>query len=300
MAILMKYVIFMQRNRVFEIKQFIFKWYIKFRIKLFSKGAYRKQIKKEIYILANVQAEINRMKFKPTISILLPIYNTDEDILTRCIESVLVQYYVNWELCISDDNSSRTYIKKVIEKYSEKDSRIKFFYRNHNGHISENSNSALSLATGEYTILLDHDDELPQFALFEIVKSINSNPETELFFSDEDQLINGERAFPFRKKKWNAQKLLYVNYMCHVCVYKTSFLRTIGGFRTGYEGAQDWDLVLRAVEKTDKIVHIPKVLYHWRVSSNSTALSEKVKPYVKEAQKKVVSEAILRRGCNRG
>ncbi|WP_083439384.1 glycosyltransferase family 2 protein [Acetobacterium bakii] len=244
-----------------------------------------------------VLEEIKHFAYNPKISIIMPVYNVEEQWLRACIDSVLNQSYKNWELCIADDNSSDAHIKPLLESCRELDPRIKIVYRTENGHISEASNSALALATGEFIGLLDNDDTLADFALFEVVKVLNENPEADLIYSDEDKLSeDNKRSQPFFKTDWAPDILLATNYVCHFGVYRKRIIDEIGGFRKGYEGAQDYDLVLRFTEKTDKIHHIQKVLYHWRMIQNSTAVNPESKGYAFEAGLKSLEDALTRRG----
>lgn len=264
---------------------------IRIKIKLFvvkeilsrHKG-YNKWIKnKEDY------AEMEcHLEYMPLISIILPVYNVEECHLRECIESVIQQTYPNWELCIADDNSTKTHIKLVLEEYKALDKRIRVFYRKENGHISASSNSALELVTGEFTALLDNDDVLAPFALQEVINTINSNKNIDLIYSDEDKIQDGLRCFPFFKRKYSKHLLYHINFVCHFAVYRTSLIKSINGFRVGYEGVQDWDLALRVMQLTDRIAHIPKILYHWRITETSTAGGEHRKSYIKESKDKML------------
>ena len=250
----------------------------------------------EDYDKKTVVEEIKSFSYNPKVSIVMPVYNVEEKWLRACIDSVLNQYYKNWELCIADDNSSDAHIKPLLEEYVRLDSRIKVVYRSKNGHISEASNSALAIATGEFVGLLDNDDTLADFALFEVVKLLNEHPEADLIYSDEDKLSeDNKRSQPFFKTDWAPDILLATNYICHFGVYRKNILDEIGGFRRGYEGAQDYDLVLRFTEKTDRIFHIQKILYHWRMISNSTAVNPDSKGYAFEAGLKSIEDALERR-----
>ena len=241
--------------------------------------------------------EIKAFTYKPKVSIVMPVYNVEEQWLRACVESVRNQYYENWELCIADDNSSEAHIKPLLEEFKMLDSRIKVVYREENGHISEASNSALAIATGEFVGLLDNDDTLADFALYEVVKLLNEHPEADLIYSDEDKLSeDNKRSQPFFKTDWAPDILLATNYICHFGVYRKNIIDEIGGFRKGYEGAQDYDLVLRFTEKTDQIFHIQKILYHWRMISNSTAVNPDSKGYAFEAGLKSLEDALERRG----
>ncbi|MDY7991478.1 glycosyltransferase [Paenibacillus polymyxa] len=254
----------------------------------------------ETYIREDVIEECNSFKYRPLISILLPVFNVDEKYLRECIESVIDQYYGQWELCIADDCSTYPHVHKILEEYQLKDNRIHVVYRSKNGHISACSNTALNMAHGDFIALLDNDDILPPHALFEVVKRINEYPDVEILYSNEDKLKNGERVQPFFKKKWSFPLLLHINYICHLAVYKTSLIKNIGGFRKGYEGAQDWDLAIRALGRTNKVQHIAKMLYHWRISPTSTAGGENIKPYVKQKHKRIKSEFLKKQKLRRG
>ncbi|WP_258959257.1 glycosyltransferase [Paenibacillus tyrfis] len=248
---------------------------------------------------SNIIEDINNLHYKPLISILIPIYNVDEEWLVKCIDSVRNQLYDNWELCIADDASTKSHVRKVLESYVNIDERIKVIFRHENGHISEASNSALELVKGEFIALLDHDDELTVDALYENVRLLNRYPDADMIYSDEDKIsVNGERHSPFFKPDWSPDTFLSQMYTCHLGVYRTSLIREIGGFRRGYEGSQDYDLVLRLTEHTDNIYHIPKVLYHWRSIPQSTASGVSAKDYTKDAGYKALVDAVKRRGFN--
>ncbi|WP_417528912.1 glycosyltransferase family 2 protein [Marinomonas shanghaiensis] len=229
----------------------------------------------------------------PLISILVPVYNPDKALLEACIESVLAQSYENWELCLVDDKSTKSHVRKVLRAYKAKDNRIKVVYRRKNGHISEASNSALELATGEWSALLDHDDLLQQHALYYVVKALNDHPETSFIYSDEDKVDEeGNRSDPHFKSDWNPDLLYSQNYVSHLGVYQTNIVKRIGGFRKGYEGSQDYDLLLRYSREIDQanIVHIPRVLYHWRMVEGSTALASSGKSYTTDAGIKALQD----------
>ena len=237
------------------------------------------------------------LEYNPLFSVVMPVYNVDEKWLSLCIDSVLNQTYQNWELCIADDCSTKEHVRSVLENYKKKDSRIKVIYRKENGHICNATNSALEIATGEYIVLLDNDDELALNALYEVAKVINQDRTVDLIYSDEDKIDkNGKRMDPAFKSDWAPDTLLSTNYISHLGVYRKSIVEDIGGFRPGYEGAQDYDLVLRFTEKTERIAHIPKVLYHWRMLETSTAVNQDSKGYAFEAGLKALQDAINRRG----
>jgi GT2 family glycosyltransferase len=187
----------------------------------------------------------------------------------------------------------------VLEEYAARDKRIKLAFRSDNGHISKASNTAAELAAGEFLALLDHDDELTEHALYMIVSELNDSPNLDLVYSDEDKITGyGMRFNPYFKPDWNPDLLCSQNYVCHLTVVRTALFRRLGGFREGFEGAQDWDLFLRVGDATapERISHIPHVLYHWRVIEGSTAQSTAAKPYVMAAQKRAVEEHLRRKG----
>jgi len=254
--------------------------------------------KDEEKILKN---KILNFKYKPLVSIVMPVYNSDINFLKQAINSVLKQSYNNWELCIADDFSSNKEVLLTLKKFEKKDRRIKVVYRKSNGHISEASNSALKLANGEWITFLDHDDLLSENALFFIIKSINENPNVKLIYSDEDKLnFDNQRCDPYFKCDWNIDLFYSHNLITHLMVCKKEFVDQIGGFRKGYEGAQDYDFALRYIEKISKteIFHIPRILYHWRMHSQSTALSIKNKIYAIEAGKKALDDHFARLKIN--
>lgn len=230
---------------------------------------------------------------QPLISVVMPTYNTEEKFLRLCIESVINQSYQNWELCIADDASTDKVVAKVLDEYRLKDSRIKVVYREENGHISAASNSALELVSGKWVALLDHDDELHKHALTYIVDAINSKDNVEFIYSDEDKIdLEGKRLDPYFKSDWNLDLLYSQNYVSHLGVYKADIVRKIGGFRIGFEGSQDFDLLLRYSREIEhgNIVHVPKVLYHWRMVQGSTALASGEKSYTTEVGVKALQD----------
>lgn len=239
---------------------------------------------------------VETFSYKPTIGIIMPVFNTPEHFLREAIESVLKQVYPYWELCIADDSSPETWIRKVLEEYSAKDSRIKVVFRTENGHISRCSNSALEIATGEFIALLDHDDLLTPDALYEVALLLNKHPQADMIYSDEDKIDeSGKLRDPFFKPDWCPDSFLSRNYTCHFGTYRREIVNKIGGFRSGYEGSQDYDLILRFTEKTNNIFHIPKILYHWRIHPESCSSETNAKPYAAIAAEKALTDALERR-----
>jgi len=211
----------------------------------------------------------------PRFSIAMPVYNSDERWLRAAIESVLQQSYKNWELCIADDASTNPNVRVILHDYLHRDSRIKVVLRETNGQVSEASNSALTLASGNYLALLDHDDVIPAHALATIAAEIERHPEADLIYTDEDKIDeSGRRYAPYFKPDWNKDLFYSQNLIRRFGIYRLSVVRELGGFRIGYEGNQDYDLALRFIEKIPEshIRHIPRVLYHSRAMRGSAAL----------------------------
>lgn len=280
-----------KKNIIAKIKQKI--------ISMFTReNSYRAWIKKYEPSSADIRRltnEVNSLQYQPKISIITPVYDTDENLLVEMIESVLSQIYTNWELCIADGGSFLRHVQEVLQRYSKKDSRIRVKFMPKNKGISGNSDEALALATGEFVGFLDHDDRLSPNSLYEIVTLLNINPEIDLVYSDEDKIsIKGQRFEPHFKPNWSPDTFLSHNYLCHFTVIRKKIVDEIGGFRDGYEGSQDYDLFLRVVEKTQRIEHMPKVLYHWRQHEGSTSGNQKAKMYAYESAKKALKDHIQR------
>ena len=247
--------------------------------------------------LRHMSEHIARFPRHPLISVLMPVYNTPEKWLTQALDSVRAQVYPHWELCVADDCSTAPHVRAVLQRYASRDSRIKLVFRPENGHICHASNSALETCAGEFTALLDHDDELSPDALYHVAWQILRHPEASLFFSDEDKIDeDGVRSDPYFKPGWNYDLLLSQNAVSHLGVFRTSLLRELGGFRPGFEGSQDWDLTLRAVAALPRhaVRHIPRVLYHWRTLPGSTATAITAKPYAEEAGRRAVEQHVRR------
>lgn len=245
--------------------------------------------------------EIKEFPFKPLISVVMPVYNPPIHFLEAAIESVRNQLYTNWELCIADDASTDKRVLDILKQYAANDKRIKVIFRKSNGHISAASNSALKLATGDYVALMDNDDLLPEHALFWVAKTVIDHPKAVLIYSDEDKIdTNGNRFDPHFKSEWNYNLFLSQNMISHLGVYKTELIKNLGGFRDRYNGSQDYDLALRVIEKIepDQIVHIPRVLYHWRSHVNSAAQKVGNKKYALSAAKEALNDHLKRKGVD--
>ncbi len=237
----------------------------KFIFYLFNKIGFnhKNKIKYQRYIVKNTLAkedivnsrnQIKHWKLKPKFSVIIPVYNVETQWLEKAIESVRNQIYDNWEICIADDASPKSDIRSVLNKYSQLDCRIKVIFRKQNGNISAASNSALELVTGDYIALLDHDDELAIDALFENAKLINLHPDADFIYSDEDKIdTNGKRFNPFFKPDWSPEYFYSCMYTCHLGVYRTSIIQEIGGFRSEYDGSQDYDILCYESSKRLKI-----------------------------------------------
>ena len=237
------------------------------------------------------------LEYKPLISVVVPVYNVEPQMLTACIQSVQNQTYDNWELCLVDDCSTDAGVRETLRQF-EGVERIKIKYRSENGHISRTTNDGIAMAEGEFVALLDCDDLYAKNALYEIVKKLNEDHTLDFIYSDEDKLSEDgtKRRNPFFKPDWSPDTFMSLMYTCHLAVYRKSLLDELGGLRVGLEGSQDYDLVLRVMEKTNRIGHVPKILYHWREREESTANDISAKPYIIETTKKAKLEALERRG----
>jgi GT2 family glycosyltransferase len=231
-------------------------------------------------------------------SILLPVHCPKLSHLRKAIASVIGQDYSNWELCITDDGSRKESITTLLGALQD-DPRIKFASLESSGGIANATNSSIAMATGDWMVFLDHDDLLTRDALGRIAAAIKGNPGLRLIYSDEDKISTwGWRFDPYFKPDWSPDLLLSQNYLCHLVAVRTDFVRELGGIREGFDGAQDWDFVLRATERcrSAEIHHIPHVLYHWRAARGSTSRSLKSKPAVPDASKRALMEACDRKG----
>lgn len=244
---------------------------------------------------SRMRLDVAGFAIRPRISIAVPVYKTPLDVLKHCVDSVLGQIYPDWELCLADDASEDPSLTALLQEYSQRDSRIRLITLSHNRGISGATNEALGICGGEYIAFLDHDDELPPFALFEVVKAINQSPDIDLFYSDEDKIDEqGRRYDPFFKPDWSPDLFRSCNYLCHFIVMKRSLLNRLGGLNESYSGSQDYEFLLRAAEETQKIHRIPKILYHWRAIPGSAAMSLQEKPRASEDGRRALVSYVAR------
>lgn len=240
-----------------------------------------------------LEQRASQWSLRPRISIIMPVYNPPLDFLQAAIASIQAQSYADWELCVADDASTDPGVWPCLQGFADQDARIKVCRRASNGHISAASNSAVEMASGEFMALMDNDDLLHPDALFWVVDTVNAHPQADILYSDEDK-INAklEHFDPYFKPDWNYTLFTSHNLISHLGVYRSRVLRAVGGFRAGFEGSQDYDLALRCVEvcASANIVHIPRVLYHWRAIEGSTALTIEAKPYALEAAQRALQE----------
>jgi glycosyltransferase involved in cell wall biosynthesis len=247
----------------------------------------------------SLRCDAEGLAYRPLISVVMPVYNSPLRYLRAAVESVRAQAYERWELCVCDDASSDPDVVSYLRTLPELDGRIRVSFRESNGHISVASNDALAMAQGEWVALLDHDDMLSVDALYWVARALQSNPDAGVIYSDEDKIgLDGKRCDPYFKPDWSPELLLSQNYICHLGVYRRSLLESVGGFRVGLEGAQDHDLVLRCTMHLEpqQVVHVPRVLYHWRVLPGSTALSGDEKGYANEAGVRAVADYLAASG----
>jgi GT2 family glycosyltransferase/Tfp pilus assembly protein PilF len=236
-----------------------------------------------------------KLAYRPLVSIITPVYNTPTEILKKTIDSVVKQTYDYWELCLVDGNSTQTETKEVLKEWNIKEPRIKVKFLDENFGISGNSNEALDLAEGDFIALLDHDDELTPFALFEVIKFLNDNPDCDVIYSDEDKIdLEGNRSDPFFKPDWSQELLRSFMYIGHLTVYRYRLVKEVGGFRPEFDFSQDYDLAWRITEIAKKISHIPKVLYHWRIIKGSAAAGDK--KFARQSNLAALDSAMKRQG----
>lgn len=256
-----------------------------------------KDTEKKQFNKKTAKEEIAKFTNTPLISIITPVFNPPAWALEELIESVVTQVYENFELLLFDFGNDEK-VTKILNKYAKLEKRIVLKQKLNNKGISANSNYCYKYTKGSYVGLLDHDDLLEQNTLFECVKAINTtNGNADFIYTDKDKITeDGVRFDPQLKPDFSPEMLLTANYFTHFNLMKREFIEQVNGWDTETDGAQDWDLFLKISEKTDKIVHVPKILYHWRTVKNSTANNIDVKPYVREAQILAVNNALKRRG----
>ncbi len=239
-------------------------------------GSYQQWVLETLPSKTSLIKKNRRLKQHPKISIIMPVFDVDPKWLSLAIKSVMSQVYENWELCIVDDGSKNVHTIEALKSIFDPRIKIKFSATNHG--IAHASNQAISMASGKYVALMDHDDEITIDALYEVAKAINET-QPDLIYSDEDKIDRqGIRRNPFFKPDWSIDLLRCQNYICHFTAIRKSLLGKVNGFRKNFEGAQDHDLFLRISEQTDRIHHIPKVLYSWREIETSTAGNPQSKP----------------------
>lgn len=270
----------------------------KVKMKLDMKNIFRKSLYRK-WIEANERdiMEVTELKYNPLFSVVIPVYNVADNMLRECIDSVLAQTYKNFEIILVDDASTQTSVRKVLGEYEGRDG-ITIIYREKNGHISRTTNDGIHAAKGEFVALCDCDDLYAPNALYEIAKKLNEDPSLDFIYTDEDKVDEKgkKRENPFFKPDWSPDTFMSFMYTCHLSVYRRTLLEELSGVRVGFEGSQDYDLVLRVMEKTNRIGHVPKILYHWRMRKESTANAMAAKPYALEAAEKAKIEALERRG----
>ncbi len=250
---------------------------------------------------AGLKSAVDALESAPLFSVLMPVFNTPAELLDQAIQSVVDQIYPHWELCIADDGSTAPHVRRTLEGWAAKHQRIKLVFRPENGRIAAATNTAFKhLATGTWVVLLDHDDTLRENALAEVALAIGRSPNAQLIYSDEDKIdLAGSRSEPYFKPQFSLELFRCQNYLNHLTAIRASRVRQVGGWREGFEGAQDYDLYLRVVEQTypANIVHIPKILYHWRMAEGSAALNAGEKDYTAKAALKALSAHIERTGA---
>lgn len=248
---------------------------------------------------ARLVGRLAALEHAPLISVVMPVHDTPARYLREAIDSVRSQIYENWELCCVDDCSTAPWVAEILGEYQALDDRIRVLRREENGHISAASNTGLEAARGEWVALLDHDDTLAEHALALAVLALAEHPDAGLLYSDEDKFDDtGARSVECFKSEFDPLLLLAENYVCHMTMVRRDLAQSVGGFREGFEGSQDWDLVLRVTEHLDvsQVVHVPHVLYHWRVHAGSTAAARSAKPYATRAGARAVADHLARLG----
>jgi GT2 family glycosyltransferase len=233
----------------------------------------------------------------PRFSIVTPVHETAPEVLGHMLRSVRRQSFRDWELCLVDDGSREPHVRQILDQAAARDRRIRVGYRELNGGIVAASNDALAMAGGEFVVLLDHDDELHPDALALVAEAIDRTPEADYLYTDEDKIdLRGRHSSPFFKPDWSPERLRTQMYTCHLSVLRRSLVEQVGSFDPDFQGAQDWDLVLKVTERARKVVHVPRVLYHWRLLETSAASAAAAKPWAFEAGARAVQAHCDRMG----
>jgi O-antigen biosynthesis protein len=250
--------------------------------------------------LARMRELSHKMALQPLVSLVMPVYNSAESWLREAIASVRAQAYVGWELCIADDASPDPHVRAVLEEEAAAEPRIKLIIRDQNGGIAAATNSALEATSGKWIGFLDHDDLLQPHALYRVVERINKEPDVDLVYSDEDKLLrDGRRGIPFFKPDWSPDLLSTINYVNHFTVVRADRVHEVGGLRSGFDGSQDHDLLLRITDRPDlRVSHVADVLYTWRMVPGSAALDADAKPRAVLARRRAIADAVERRGLD--
>lgn len=247
-------------------------------------------------VLRVMQQELARLSYRPLISVVMPVYNTDPRLLRQAVGSVRDQLYENWELCIGDDASSRADTSQLVDELAS-DARVRVARLAENSGISAATNAALALVRGEFVAFMDHDDLLKPHALAQVARWLDADPGLDVVYTDEDKVDDdGELSDPHLKPDWSPDLLMSMNYVSHLTVVRRELVERVGGLRADFDGSQDYDLLLRVDELTDRIAHIPEPLYSWRKTEGSAAADPWAKPYAASAAKRALAEALQRRG----
>jgi O-antigen biosynthesis protein len=227
---------------------------------------------------------------EPRFSVLTPVFDTPADVLLAMLESVRTQTFADWELCLVDDRSTEPHVRTMLEEAERADPRVRVAWREENGGIVATSNDALEMARGEFVALLDHDDELHPDALAHVNEALLGTPEADYAYTDEDKVDRaGRHSGPFFKPDWSPERMRTQMYTCHLSVMRRALVEEVGGFDAEFEGSQDWDLVLKVTERARAVLHVPRVLYHWRMLETSAAGGgEAAKPWAFEAGKRAI------------
>ncbi len=249
--------------------------------------------------LSDYQEEMKKLPYKPRISIIMAVHNTQQQWLDKCIDSIKAQIYTNWELCIADDGSTDPYIPEYLKWLQNNDARVKTAYDAGSGRGVRACNAALEMATGEYVVKIDPEDMIRADAIYQIVKVLNDRPDVDLVYSDEDQIDGKDKTtYPDFKSGWAPELLYSQNYIGNLAAFRKSIIDEIGGYRIGFEKAYEYDLVLRFTERTDIVYHIPEVLYSKRVLGNYNDYAEEKRKSLSTSGVNALSSSLQRRGID--